>query len=58
KLTSEYVEKIFNEKKYSGWRPQVLDNTDILGNRLVKLESINATKPLIDLEIPSLHSDV
>ncbi len=39
-LGKEAVAAIFNEKKYEGWEPKVLNTTDSLGNRVVQLKSI------------------
>jgi hypothetical protein len=35
-LSSQAIEQIFAEKRYGGWAPQVLEETDTLGNRLVQ----------------------
>ncbi|MES2198772.1 MAG: hypothetical protein V4489_01195 [Chlamydiota bacterium] len=37
-LSKEKVEKIFNESKYEGWYPKVLDSIDALGNRVAVLQ--------------------
>jgi len=40
-IEKKFIEKIFNEQPYVGWRPQVLRETDRMGNRLVRLQFIN-----------------
>lgn len=39
-IDKETIAKIFSEAVYEGWQPQVLDETDDLGNRLVQLRAI------------------
>lgn len=34
------IQKIFSQTRYEGWRPEVLDETDNLGNRLVELRGV------------------
>jgi len=39
-LSKEALEKIFAKKNYDGWQPQVLDETDSFGNRVVRLADV------------------
>lgn len=40
RLKKEQLEHIFAEKKYEGWYPHVLEETDKSGNRMVQLKAI------------------
>lgn len=41
-LDSESIGEIFTQKKFEGWEPQVLNDVDDLGNRMVKLAEISS----------------
>jgi len=49
RIDKETIAKILSKAVYKGWGPQVLDETDDLGNRLVQLRVIDLKMRIPDM---------